>query len=195
MPKEGGATWFADTRSAYEDLSQTMKDRLEGLAGINSLWWSRKLADADIDEEEIHKSFKAKHPLVHVHRGSGRKALFIAAHTMDIEGRVPEKGRILIRELIKHCTQPQYIYHISYAPGDLVIWDNLCSMHHGGEFDYRHDKRDMRRTTVREGTEPHTMDEPSDDPFTELFASIPQQVDFTTSGITDQSSFSISSTT
>ncbi|WP_338014754.1 TauD/TfdA family dioxygenase [Altericroceibacterium spongiae] len=178
VPRKGGATYFADTRSAYEDLPQTMKERLEGLVGVNSLWWSRKLAGADIAEEEIDRSFKAKHPLVHNHRGSGRKALFIAAHTMDIEGMPHEEGRALIRELIEHCTQPQYTFRIHYRPGDLVIWDNLCSMHRGGEFDYENEKRDMRRTTVREGTEPHTMDEPEDDPFTELFAHIPRTVDF-----------------
>ncbi|HZF45881.1 MAG TPA: hypothetical protein VEZ26_06070, partial [Sphingomonadaceae bacterium] len=55
-------------------------------------------------------------------------------------------------------------------------WDNLCSMHRGGEFDYEHQKRDMRRTTVREGTEPHTM-ETGDDPFAELFSSTPKTVD------------------
>jgi alpha-ketoglutarate-dependent 2,4-dichlorophenoxyacetate dioxygenase len=58
----------------------------------------------------------------------------------------------------------------------MVIWDNLCSMHRGGEFDYSQYKRDMRRTTVREGTEPHTM-EAGDDPFSELFARTPKIVD------------------
>ena len=175
VPKEGGETWFADTRSAYEDLPQEMKDRLEGLVGINTLWWSRKLAGANIPEEEIDKGFKAKHPLVHVHKGSGRKALFIAAHTMDVEGMDKAEGRALIKQLIEHATQPQYVFSVKCAPGDLVIWDNLCSMHRGGEYDYEHEARDMRRTTVREGTEPHTME--ADDPFTKLFAHIPKVVD------------------
>jgi len=176
VPSEGGETWFADVRSAYEDLSPEMKDFLEDKIGINSLWWSRKKAGADIPDEEILERPLARHPLVHVHKGSGRKALFIAAHTMDIEGMEPAKGRELIRELIEHCTQPQYIFSVKWHPGDLVIWDNLCSMHRGGDFDYANEKRDMRRTTVREGTEPHTM-ESGDDPYTELFAKSPKVVD------------------
>lgn len=176
VPSEGGETWFADTRSAYDDLSEEMKTFLEDKIGINSLWWSRKMAGADIPDEEIETRFLAKHPLVHVHKGSGRKALFIAAHTMDIEGMEKEKGRELIRELIAHCTQPQYIFSVTWHPGDLVIWDNLCSMHRGGDFDFAHEKRDMRRTTVREGTEPHMM-ESGDDPYTELFSSSPKVVD------------------
>ena len=49
-------------------------------------------------------------------------------------------------------------------------------MHRGGEYAYDSYKRDMRRTTVREGTEPHTM-ESGDDPYTELFARSPRVVD------------------
>ena len=176
VPPEGGETWFADTRSAYEDLPQNMKDRLEGKVGINSLWWSRKMAGAEIADEEIEERPLAKHPLVHVHKGSGRKALFIAAHTMDVEGMPKEEGRQLIRDLIAHATQPQYVFSVEWHVGDVVIWDNLCSMHRGGEYDYAKYKRDMRRTTVREGTEPHTM-ETGDDPFGELFAKPPEVVD------------------
>lgn len=176
-PEEaGGETWFADTRSAYEDLDQETKDLIEDKVGLNSLWWSRKQAGADIDEAEIDERPKARHPLVHIHRGSGRKALFIAAHTMDIEGMPKEEGRALIRRLIAHATQPQYVFKHQWQAGDLVIWDNLCTMHRGGEYDYTTYKRDMRRTTVREGTEPHTM-ETGDDPFGELFSRAPQKVD------------------
>ncbi len=176
VPPEGGETSFADTRGAYEDLPQDMKDFLEGKIGVNSLWWSRKLAGADISDEEIEARPKARHPLVHVHKGSGRKALFIAAHTMDVEGMPTEEGRALIRDLIAHATQPQYVFSVDWHVGDMVIWDNLCSMHRGGDYEYGKYKRDMRRTTVREGTEPHQL-ETGDDPFGELFAKVPKTVD------------------
>ena len=171
----GGETWFADTRSAYEDLDQETKDLIEDKIGINSLWWSRMKAGANIPEAEIDERPKARHPLVHVHKGSGRKALFIAAHTMDIEGMPREEGRALLARLIEHATQPQYVFKVQWGVGDLVIWDNLCTMHRGGDYDYAVHKRDMRRTTVREGTEPHTMN--LDDPFTELFNRTPRVVD------------------
>jgi alpha-ketoglutarate-dependent 2,4-dichlorophenoxyacetate dioxygenase len=176
VPPEGGETSFADTRSAYEDLPQDMKSFLEGKVGVNSLWWSRKMAGADISDEEIEARPSARHPLVHAHKGSGRKALFIAAHTMGVEGMPKEEGRKLIRDLIEQATQPQYVFSHTWQAGDMVIWDNLCSMHRGGEYDYARYKRDMRRTTVREGTEPHQM-ETGDDPFGELFAQPPEVVD------------------
>jgi alpha-ketoglutarate-dependent 2,4-dichlorophenoxyacetate dioxygenase len=176
VPPEGGETWFADTRSAYDDLPQDMKDFLDDKVGINTLWWSRKMAGAEIDEAEIDQRPKARHPLVHVHKGSGRKALFIAAHTMDIEGMDKAEGRQLLKDLIAHATQPQYVFSVNWNVGDMVIWDNLCSMHRGGDFAYDTYKRDMRRTTVREGTEPHQM-ETGDDPFSELFSRTPRTVD------------------
>jgi alpha-ketoglutarate-dependent 2,4-dichlorophenoxyacetate dioxygenase len=176
VPPEGGETWFADTRGAYDDLPQEMKDFLEDKVGVNTLWWSRRMAGAEISDEEIDERPKARHPLVHVHKGSGRKALFIAAHTMDVEGMDKDEGRALIKQLIEHCTQPQYVFSVEWNVGDMVIWDNLCSMHKGGDYDYGRYKRDMRRTTVREGTEPHQM-ETGDDPFAELFQRSPRVVD------------------
>lgn len=179
VPDEGGQTWFADTRSAYDDLPDHMKDFLDDKIGINSLWWSRKQAGANIPEAEIDARFKAEHPLVHTHKGSGRKSLFIAAHTMDVKGMDKKEGRALIKDLIDHVTQDKYTFAVDWNAGDMAVWDNLCSMHKGGEYDYTGEKRDMRRTTVREGTEPHTMDM-GDDPYTELFSKSPTAVDINT---------------
>lgn len=164
-PPVGGETWFADTRTAYDDLPQAMKDRIEDLEAIHSLWWSRRAAGFPLSEEEIDARPHARHPLVHVHKGSGRKALYVAAHARDIVGMPREEGRALLRELIEFATQPKYVFNVRYAPGDLVIWDNLCSMHRGGDFEDLKYRRDMRRTTIRGASAPAQPD----DPFTELF--------------------------
>ena len=164
-PPVDGETWFADTRSAYDDLPQAMKDNIETLTAEHSIWWSRKMAGYPFTEEEIESRPSARHPLVHVHAGSGRKALYVAAHAKDIVGMPKDEGRALLKELIEFATQPQYVFKVRYQPGDMVIWDNLCSMHRGGDFDELNHRRDMRRTTVREGAPP----EQPDDPFGELF--------------------------
>jgi len=164
-PPIGGETWFADTRSAYEDLPQALQDRIEGLEARHSIWWSRKQAGFPLTEEEIDARPHARHPLVHIHKGSGRKALYVAAHARDIVGLSREEGRALLRELIAFATQPQYVFSVAYRPGDMVIWDNLCSMHRGGDFDDSTYRRDMRRTTIRE----HDAPSVPDDPFTDLF--------------------------
>ena len=76
-----------------------------------------------------------------------------------------DEGRALLAELAAFATQPKYVFKVKYAVGDMVIWDNLCSMHRGGDFDEVNHRRDMRRTTIREGAAP----EVADDPFTDLF--------------------------
>ncbi len=165
-PPHGGPTWFADTRSAYEDLPQAMKDKLEGLEATHSYFWSRRRAGYPYTEEEIDAKPIARHPVVHVHAGSGRKALFVGAHTRDIVGMGREEGRKLIDELIEWTIQPQYTFPAYYQPGDMTIWDNLCSLHRGGEYDDTIYRRDMRRTTVRD---PQAPEAPLDH-FTRMFA-------------------------
>jgi alpha-ketoglutarate-dependent 2,4-dichlorophenoxyacetate dioxygenase len=149
-PPVGGETWFADTRTAFEDLPEAMKRRLDGLIAEHSIWWSRKVAGYPFTDEDVDARPSARHPVVHVHKGSGRTALYVASHARNIVGMASEEGRALLKELIEFATQPKYVFKVLYEPGDMAIWDNLCTMHRGGDFDEVSHRRDMRRTTVRE---------------------------------------------
>ncbi len=168
VPKEAGETWFADTRSAYDDLPEAEKVRYETLELEHSLWRSRQLAGFPLTDEEVDDRPKARQPLVMPQKSTGRKALYVASHASDVVGMPRAEGRKLIADLIAWCTQPQYVFKVKYAPGDLVIWDNLATMHRGGDFDPA-ERRDMRRTTVREGTPPAHEDDPFGDYFRESF--------------------------
>ena len=156
-PPHGGPTWFADTRSAYDDLPQAMKDQLEGLEATHSYFWSRRRAGYPYTEEEVDAKPHATHKVVHTH-ASGRKAIFVGAHTRDIVGMDRTEGRALIDRLIAWCTQPHYVLSVHYHPGDMSIWDNLCTLHRGGEYDDTQYRRDMRRTTVRAPGEEAPLD-------------------------------------
>ena len=59
---------------------------------------------------------------------------------------VPE-SRMLVNELIEHATQPQFVYRHKWRSGDLVMWDNRCTLHRGRRFDLSQ-RRDLRRTTT-----------------------------------------------
>jgi alpha-ketoglutarate-dependent 2,4-dichlorophenoxyacetate dioxygenase len=88
---------------------------------------------------------------VQIHPGSGRKALYIAAHASHIVDLPVEEGRQLISDLIAFATQPQFVRAVAWQqPGDLVIWDNRCTMHRATSFEDTRYRRDMRRTTVLE---------------------------------------------
>jgi alpha-ketoglutarate-dependent 2,4-dichlorophenoxyacetate dioxygenase len=146
---EGGETQLTDMRAAYEALPPKMKARLEGLVAEHSIFHSRaKLGFTDFSAEERAALPPAHHPVVRVHPGSGRKSLYLASHASHIVGWPVPDGRMLIAELIEHATQPQFVYTHTWAVGDLVMWDNRCTMHRGRPYDEVNHRRDMRRATI-----------------------------------------------
>lgn len=172
VPSKDGLTWFADTRSAYDDLPQEMKDKLEGLVAEHSLWWSRKQGGAEIDEAEIDDRVLARHKMVYEDKKTGRKALYVGAHCRDVVGMDREEGRALIRQLNEWIVRPEYVFSVSWNVGDLTIWNNLITQHRGGEFDAVNERRDMHRTTVREQTD----EDAGPDPFSRLFTEMPKLI-------------------
>jgi alpha-ketoglutarate-dependent 2,4-dichlorophenoxyacetate dioxygenase len=149
VPPTGGDTEFADTRGAYDALPDAMKRRLEGLVAEHSLWHSRaKLGGYMPTEEERRSLPSARHKVVRRHPGSGRNALYIAAHASHIVGMPVEEGQALLAELIEFATQPRFVYRHKWQVGDLVIWDNRCTMHRATPFAAADHVRDMRRTTI-----------------------------------------------
>ena len=149
IPPAGGDTEFADTRAAYDALPETMKAKLAGLVAEHSIWHSRtNLGGYKPTEEEREMRPPARHPLVRRHPGSGRDALYIASHASHIIGMPVEEGQALLRELIEFATQPQFVYRHKWQAGDLVIWDNCCTVHRATPFATADHVRDMRRTTI-----------------------------------------------
>jgi alpha-ketoglutarate-dependent 2,4-dichlorophenoxyacetate dioxygenase len=149
IPPEGGHTEFADTRAAYDALPDAMKTRLKGLVAEHSLWHSRAKLGGYVPTEEERRSLpSARHKVVRRHLGSGRNALYIAAHASHIVGMPIEEGQALLDELIEFATQLQFVYRHTWQVGDLVIWDNRCTMHRATPFAATEHVRDMRRTTI-----------------------------------------------
>lgn len=151
----GGHTSFADTRAAFDDLSTELKEELlaNDYVACHSIHHSRKLAapEAFAGVNPLDHPM-GRHKLVQRHEASGRMNLYIAAHVHHIEGLAPEKSQALFNNLFKHATRDENTIEIKWhAPGDLVLWDNTCTMHRavGGPF-LRKYKRDMRRTTVHD---------------------------------------------
>jgi alpha-ketoglutarate-dependent 2,4-dichlorophenoxyacetate dioxygenase len=159
VPPSGGDTHFADMRGAWDRLPAAMKARIEGLEADHCVWWSRHISGADISEEQAMGMPAARHPLVHRHK-SGRTALFLASHIREIPGLPLDEGRGLVAELTEHATQPDLTISVSWDVGDLVVWDNLATMHRATLFDDLKHRREMRRTTIRDGAPPETADDP-----------------------------------
>ena len=101
VPPAGGDTEFADTRAAYDALPDAMQRRLDGLVAEHSLWHSRAKLGGYVPTEDERKSYpSARHKLVRRHPGSGRNALYIAAHASHILGMPVDEGQALLAELM-----------------------------------------------------------------------------------------------
>ena len=151
---EGGETETIDMRAVYNALPQATKERIAGLRAEHNYFHSRRKAGAAVDESgnPLAPYMRAEHPVVRT-SASGRPTLFVGAHTERIVGMDEAESQSLIAELLVFATQPRFVYAHKWRQGDILIWDNRCTLHRGTEYDYRHHKRDMRRATVNEAGE------------------------------------------
>ena len=151
VPPGGADTEFADMRAAYDALPEETKTRITDLTAEHSYWHSRvKGGGPEPTAEERRSRPPARHKLVHVHPTSKRMSLYLASHASHIVGWPVEDGGALLEELMAFATQPQFVFRHQWRVGDVVIWDNLATMHRATPFDDTTHRRDMRRTTCRE---------------------------------------------
>lgn len=144
---EGGETQYADMCAAYETLPQKMKDKIADLEAEHSVIASRaSMGFTDFSDEERAALPPQVRPLVRV-LPSGRTSLYLASHASHIIGWPVPEGRMLLRDLMEHATQREFVYTHNWQVGDLVMWDNRRTMHRARPFD-ESEARDMRRATV-----------------------------------------------
>ena len=148
VPAVGADTEFADMRAAYDALDAEMKARLEGLRVHHSIAHSRQTLGFEFSADEVEALVGAIHPLVRTLPGSNRRSLYVASHASRIvDWPVPE-GRLLLRDLIEHATQRDFVYRHAWRVGDLVIWDNRATMHRATPFDDGTYRRELHRVTT-----------------------------------------------
>jgi len=144
----GGNTEFADMRAGYDALDTDMRTLVEGLICEHSLIYSRgSMGFTELTEEERAMFKPVRQRLVRTHPVTGRKSLFLSSHIGAIVGWPIPEARDLIRDLIEHATQREFVYSHSWKQYDFVMWDNRQTMHRVRRFD-ESQPRDMRRTTV-----------------------------------------------
>ena len=147
-PFGGGETEFADMRAAYDALSDEQKDVVDPLIVEHDVFWSRgQIGFTEFPPGEREQYPPSRQRLVRRHPGSGRKCLYLSAHASHIVGWPVPEGRLLLRDLEEHATRRDFVYSHKWAVGDLVIWDNRCTMHRGRPHDESH-PRDLRRATT-----------------------------------------------
>lgn len=155
LPSWGGNTEYVDLRNAWDRLEPAMQARLRPLVAEHFALHSRfLLGDTDYTPEQIAAIPPAKWPLVQRHSGSGREHLYIGAHARAIDGMTVAEARMLLADLLEHATHPDHVYRHAWQVGDLLIWDNRCTLHRGRAYDLA-ERRELRRTTTMDVESEH----------------------------------------
>jgi taurine dioxygenase len=151
VPSTKGGTMFADMRAAYDALPQTTKDQLSTLVGLHGrstgpagerLYGDDK-GETEKQYHEVQRSAVIEHPV------SGRQILFVnPMHTHGFIGMKREEAWQLIEELAAHATQDRFVYYHHWRVGDMLMWDELATMHRGAGDARPDERRVMLRTIV-----------------------------------------------
>jgi taurine dioxygenase len=155
-PPEGGETGFAGMSAAYDALPADTKTRLRGLTTQHSYdFLNEYLRRRNPHRLALSEELRAQHPpverpLVAEHPRTGRKSLYLPkCHIERVHGLSPDEGESLIDELLAHATAPAFALLHRWAPGDLVVWDNRCTLHAPSPFDDVRYDRLLYRLTMR----------------------------------------------
>jgi taurine dioxygenase len=151
VPPTGGSTHFVNMYRVYESLPATLKQRISGLAlkhdaTYNSGGYVRQGLTA-LDDPTV--SAGTYHPLVCTHPETNRRLLYLGRRrNAYIRGFSLADSESLLDELWSHGTREEWTWRQEWRVGDLVLWDNRCTMHRRDAFD-ESSRRVMHRTQIK----------------------------------------------
>ncbi len=151
LPPTGGNTLFAGMHAAFEALPADLARRVEGRLAVNSYepGYGASNVRMRIETAPTEHTKTFAHPIVRTHPATGRKSLFVnRLMTESIVGLPRDESDALLKALFDHQEQAQFQYEHRWQLGDLLMWDNRCTLHARREFPATH-LRKMRRVAVR----------------------------------------------
>ena len=150
ISETGGETHFADMYGAYERLDPAWKARIANLRAVHNLDFSRtrRHGEEPMTDEQKKAVPPVDHPIVRTHPETGRKCLFLGDHAEYVVGMPYDEGRALIDELNDLAIHPDLTWAHRWTPGQLIVWDNRCTMHRATPYDPATQVRVVRRCTV-----------------------------------------------
>jgi taurine dioxygenase len=156
IPPAGGNTYFCGMVHAYDSLSDTLKRRIAGMmlkhdGTYNSGGYIRQGVTA-VDDPMTSPG--AYHPLVCTHPETKRRALYLGRRrNAYIQGLPLAESEALLDELWAIATREEFTWHNQWRVGDVVLWDNRCTMHRRDPFD-PDSRRVLHRTQIKGETRP-----------------------------------------
>ncbi|MDA0663777.1 MAG: TauD/TfdA family dioxygenase [Proteobacteria bacterium] len=147
LPECGGDTLFASLESAYDGLSDEMKERIAPLWAIHQVRPTqnsrRRYTDAEF---QAMMERKTRHPLVGWNPENGRKFLFVntPVYLRYVDGMDPAESEALLDELYRHVQRPEYSFRLVWRPDTLVVWENAHCLHYPVADYFPHERKLLR---------------------------------------------------
>lgn len=149
VPAEGSDTLLADLCAAYDALPDERRRKLDPLLLHHSYQYfmeTRQYGRASLSPELKAENPDVFHPLIRVHPANGRRALWVSTGTVKGIVDMPDDEALpLIDELVEFCTQEAFVYRHKWQVGDVLVWDNRCTLHTGTLYDDTRYDRLMHR--------------------------------------------------
>jgi taurine dioxygenase len=138
IPPAGGDTYWANMYLAYQQLPRELKQQVENREAIHDATYNSAgvMRKGYKEVTDPRQAPGARHPLVRVHPETGRKCLFLGRRRNSyIVGLDLKDSEDLLDELWAHATQPQFTFRQQWRVGDVMVWDNRCTLHRRDAFD------------------------------------------------------------
>jgi taurine dioxygenase len=132
-----GDTQFRNMHAAYDDLPAEVVQRLEGRVAIHDFekfWEVMRTRPGSIRKpltpEQRAKKPPVPQPIFRVHPITGRRVLYCnPGYAVRIEGLERDESDAMLEYLFRHQAQEKYLYSHRWTPGDLLMWDNIGTVH------------------------------------------------------------------
>jgi taurine dioxygenase len=150
IPPSGGNTYFANMYKAYEALDDAVKDEIATLSCIHdaSRNSAGELRRGFEETNDARETVGPAHPMVRAHPVTGKKCLLLGRRrNAYVKGYAVEDSEKLLDMLWAHATQAKFVWGQEWQLGDMIMWDNRCTMHRRESFDPSF-RRIMFRTQI-----------------------------------------------
>jgi len=151
IPTYGGETLFASGYAAYESLDPAIRAKLEGRKAFHHYNYGSTQRG---DNRGVAAYSESVHPVFRTHDETGRKAIYVnRLMTVGIVDMPQEESEPLLNPVFDHSEKTEFVYTHIWRKGDLLVWDNRCSMHARADFP-ADQRRLMLRTTIKGSERP-----------------------------------------
>jgi taurine dioxygenase len=134
VPSVGGNTKFTNLYKAYDALPDDIKQKIESRKALHLYDYDR-IAERNTAAGAGDLLERCSHPVAITHPRSNRKALYVnRLMTAEIEGLAPDESEEILNVMFDIAERPEHVYEHVWTPGDLLLWDNLCSSHARTDF-------------------------------------------------------------